>query len=45
MGLDSCGKAFEVSLFIAERLGEVGDWLEVPEIGAGFCRKGFLCFI
>ena len=40
MRLGSFGKAFEVSLFIAERLGKVGDWFEVLEIGAGFCRKG-----
>ena len=38
VGLDEIGQLWKVIcsvLFIAERLGEVGDWLEVLEIGAG----------
>ena len=35
-----CEVASKVSLFVAERLGKVGDLLGVSEIGAEFCRKG-----
>ena len=34
-----CEVASKVSLFVAKRLGMVGDLLEVTEVSAEFCRK------